>query len=659
MVTARSRTFFFTFLFFILNAVCGFSQSIQNGFNYQTVARDASGIAILMQPVSFRFSFYSISASGTLVFQEDQLINTDNQGLAHAIIGTGVSSGAGTLPSFNQINWSIGNFYLKVSIDVTGGTSYTDMGTTQLFSVPYALYSSKTLSIDNLSLSQLVEVNLSGINLNKVLKWNGNFWIPANDNDADTVLFSYSALSANNTDTALYTFGTLIADTILFANQSDSSLFATNSITATNSNSAIHSDTAMYVFSSPSTAWELTGNAVLGTSSYIGTFDNKDVVFRTNNLKAATLKSNGSFTIGNSLANGSINLLGIDGLFAAGTYGSSYTPVAGAGTKMLWYPSKGAFRAGTVDAIQWDTTNLGSNSSAFGFDTKSNIASLSSGSECEAADYSVAIGRKCKALAAGAYPGGSSVALGDSCISGDKRAITIGKNNFASSLGGTDIAIGLGNKSTGGATLSIGAYCVASGQKATALGYRANSFHIGGLVFSDASSYTMTTTTANFQFMTRAAGGIVFYTDSLNTMGVTVNAGSGSWSIISDKNKKENFSDLNYESVLCSIDKLKIKTWNYSSQNNGVRHIGPMAQDFYELFHVGESNVAISSVDMDGVILAGIKGISNRLITLQNINQMESLKIRIENIDNSDELNKRLNAIETSLNRNENLKTSR
>ena len=73
---------------------------------------------------------------GTAVYVENHFINTDALGLFNLNVGTGgVQSG-----TFASIDWSNDNYYLKVGLDASGGTNFVTMGTTQLLSVPYALY---------------------------------------------------------------------------------------------------------------------------------------------------------------------------------------------------------------------------------------------------------------------------------------------------------------------------------------------------------------------------------------------------------------------------------------------------------------------------------------------------------------------------------------
>ncbi|MGB0522338.1 MAG: hypothetical protein ACPGJS_05230 [Flammeovirgaceae bacterium] len=105
-------------------------------FNYQAVARDASGELIANQAISLQISIVSGSANGTIEYTETHQVTTNTYGLFTLEIGTG-SATSGT---FSEIDWSEGSMFLQVELDATGGTNYVMMGTSQLLSVPYALY---------------------------------------------------------------------------------------------------------------------------------------------------------------------------------------------------------------------------------------------------------------------------------------------------------------------------------------------------------------------------------------------------------------------------------------------------------------------------------------------------------------------------------------
>ena len=107
------------------------------GFGYQAVVRNGTGDIIPDQAVSFRFSILKGSTVGEIVYSENHNIITDPFGAVSLIIGNGTDKTG----DFSTINWGSDSYFLKVELDNSGGNFYTDMGTTQLLSVPYSLYS--------------------------------------------------------------------------------------------------------------------------------------------------------------------------------------------------------------------------------------------------------------------------------------------------------------------------------------------------------------------------------------------------------------------------------------------------------------------------------------------------------------------------------------
>jgi hypothetical protein len=164
--------------------------------------------------------------------------------------------------------------------------------------------------------------------------------------------------------------------------------------------------------------------------------------------------------------------------------------------------------------------------------------------------------------------------------------------------------------------VAIGLQNSASGQFSVAIGKTARTANRqGSVVLGDAcASFSSDSVypTANNQFVVRGCGGIKMYTSQNLSAGVEVAAGSGSWSSISDRNRKENFLFLDGEDVLARLRRVPVSTWNYRSQERSIRHMGPMAQDFYAAFGLGESNLLISSVDIDGVNMAAAQALADR-----------------------------------------------
>jgi hypothetical protein len=114
------------------------------------------------------------------------------------------------------------------------------------------------------------------------------------------------------------------------------------------------------------------------------------------------------------------------------------------------------------------------------------------------------------------------------------------------------------------------------------------------------------------QFVARASGGVTFYSSVNQSTGVTLAAGSGSWSSESDRAVKTAIGRIDDAAILAKVASLPVSEWSYAAQGIGVRHMGPMAQDFRATFGVGEDDRHIAAVDEGGVALAAIKGLAAR-----------------------------------------------
>jgi hypothetical protein len=124
------------FLLFLFLAACAQAQ-VPNKFNYQAIARNSLGQGIPNANINVRITILDGGASGTNVYSETRQVTTNQLGLFTIAIG---SAGAATTGNFATINWSTGDKYIKVEADPLGGTSFVQLGNTELLSVPYALY---------------------------------------------------------------------------------------------------------------------------------------------------------------------------------------------------------------------------------------------------------------------------------------------------------------------------------------------------------------------------------------------------------------------------------------------------------------------------------------------------------------------------------------
>ena len=125
---------------------------VPQGVGYQGVATDANGIELVNQSISIRASVLSGSATGTIEWEETHATSTDTFGLFTITIGQGTNTGNGVQADFADISWGTNTYFLKIEMDVNGGTNYAFMGTNQMMSVPYALYAeSANINYDSIS----------------------------------------------------------------------------------------------------------------------------------------------------------------------------------------------------------------------------------------------------------------------------------------------------------------------------------------------------------------------------------------------------------------------------------------------------------------------------------------------------------------------------
>jgi uncharacterized protein (TIGR02145 family) len=104
------------------------------GFNYQATVRNSSGALITNQNVLFKFNIMLNSQTSLPVYSETHQAPTDDLGQVNLVIGTGTP----TIGTFSSINWANGSYFLGIELNT--GAGYVAMGTTQLLSVPFALY---------------------------------------------------------------------------------------------------------------------------------------------------------------------------------------------------------------------------------------------------------------------------------------------------------------------------------------------------------------------------------------------------------------------------------------------------------------------------------------------------------------------------------------
>jgi len=179
---------------------------------------------------------------------------------------------------------------------------------------------------------------------------------------------------------------------------------------------------------------------------------------------------------------------------------------------------------------------------------------------------------------------------------------------------------GVGNTASGSrSTVAGGGGNRAAGDYSFAAGYRAKiaAAHDGTFMFADSSIAADFHSAAADEFAVRSTGGVRFVTgvdvSGVPTAGVVLASGAGAWSPLSARAAKENFTPVDVIAVLEKVASMPVEEWNYKAQEDSIRHIGPMAEDFRAAFGVGDFVGRITSTDADGVALAAIQGLNQKL----------------------------------------------
>jgi len=162
----------FTFLLAtILMSLSLFAQA-PSGINYQTVIRDGDGNLMPDEELTLQMTIRTGAPDGAVVYSETHDATTNTFGLVNLVIGYGVPLSN----AFADVNWSDGEKYLEVSIDLDGNGSYTVLGVTQFLSVPYAMFSQKAANLKD------------GANPGEMLYWDGTQWVAVEPGEHNQVL---------------------------------------------------------------------------------------------------------------------------------------------------------------------------------------------------------------------------------------------------------------------------------------------------------------------------------------------------------------------------------------------------------------------------------------------------------------------------------------
>jgi hypothetical protein len=135
---------FYVILCLTITSLTQLQAQAPQGFNYQANVRNSAGELMVNESVTFQFTIVQGSTTGTSLYVETHTVQTDDLAQVALVIGQGNTVSG----DFSQIDWSLGSYYLTIDLDT--GSGYVSMGTTQLLSVPYALYADTAGNVEAL-----------------------------------------------------------------------------------------------------------------------------------------------------------------------------------------------------------------------------------------------------------------------------------------------------------------------------------------------------------------------------------------------------------------------------------------------------------------------------------------------------------------------------
>jgi len=234
-----------------------------------------------------------------------------------------------------------------------------------------------------------------------------------------------------------------------------------------------------------------------------------------------TFTTEGMVGIGETDPGSDLEVTGTDGVLFTGTFGSGTIPASGAGTRMMWYPGKAAFRTGEVTGNHWDNNNIGIHSVAWGYNTKaSGGCSIAMGNDTKASgNFSTAMGTETEAS------GNFSTAMGTETEASGGCSIAMGNDTKAS--GDMSTAMGYETTASGSYSTAMGCGTIASGNWSTAMGdFVSTNGKTGSFIIGDRSGWSddITQSSADNQMTMIFTGGYRLFTNDAANVGVALAA---------------------------------------------------------------------------------------------------------------------------------------
>jgi hypothetical protein len=399
--------------------------------------------------------------------------------------------------------------------------------------------------------------------------------------------------------------------------------------------------TCQEVEGSPS--WRLSGNA--GTDpaqDFLGTTDNTPLNLRVDDARALRIEPDPTSPnlIGGDGANSvapdasGATISGGGGRFGSNHITADFGTIGGGTVNSAGGGPNATVGGGVANAAGGESTTVGGGDS----NTASGLDALVSGgisNTANAREATVGGGGGNHAIQRDATVagGGSNTANGigttiggglSNSASGPQGTVAGGFFNFASA---EQSAVGGGFNNRAEGVLSAipgGDFNHTGGRFSFAAGHRAHADDDGSFVWADSTNQEIAST-ASDQFVARAGGHFFLTANSVlpedqglintsaganpdGTNGAYLSTG-GAWTDVSDEHAKTAFEPARPQRVLGKVASMPVSTWSYKSEP-GVRHLGPVAQDFHRAFGLGEDARHIAPLDTSGVALVAIKALN-------------------------------------------------
>ena len=420
-------------------------------FTYQAIVRDNSGQPLPNSSVTFQFNILQGSASGTIVYSEDQTATTNDFGLVNLQIGQGtVQSG-----NFSTIEWGNDAYFLNIQIDQ--GSGFVDMGTQQFISVPYAMYAKNAGSSGVAGNTGDVQFNNSGsLDADPDLHWdiNDKKLVVGQDTSDGRMIIQQDPNASDS------------IPILEVKNKAGQTIFV------------VYPDSVHIFIGDDNSKGVLKGGFAVSGRSGTKAPVNDYLLVRPDSTRISFNKSGAKGVLkgGFAVSGRSGTKSGVEEEYFNISPNDSATIINPSEPRILWYPVKEAFLSGRVLIESPDS--VGTNSMATGYESKA-VGDFSQAMGYKAIARgltSTSIGDSSVANGVNSYAFGSHVFASDSnSYAFGQESAALAKASFVFGQGDTAtaesaMALGFNTNASGNGSLSMGIFTVASGKRSVAMG---------------------------------------------------------------------------------------------------------------------------------------------------------------------------------------------